>query len=471
MNKKLLVSAMAMAMAATGAQAVNVNPDGLGEVLLYPYFTVQNDFTTAIHVVNTTTQAKAVKVRFLEGKNSKEVLDFNLYLSPQDVWTGAVVRTDAGASLISGDTSCIAPNQVPAEGQAFVNYEFLTDADADNVDRLREGYAEIIEMGVLTDATQIAAVTHTAAGVPLDCSVITSADNAGTVLVSEPTGGLFGTGHLISVNGGVRTTYDATALEGFSDVPAWFTSGSTSPSLENVTPPVAYIANPDGSAIETFVADVGNGRPEVDAVSAVLTKSVIANEYVIDAGRESKTDWVVTFPTKRFYVGTGTTLNADATPFQRAWNNETLVACHDISLTYYDREEQSRTPSGGSFSPMPPAGNSAALCNEVNTLTVFAEGQNVAEKRLFGAVSTAASQAVRADFEAGWMSMTFASGATYGSLPSGAGTVAGVVGLPVVGFAALSNVNQTSVMVDGLNVFSSYMGSADHKGVVEFVAP
>jgi hypothetical protein len=33
-------------------------------------------------------RSKPVKVRFLEGYNSREVLDFDLYLTPHDVWTG-----------------------------------------------------------------------------------------------------------------------------------------------------------------------------------------------------------------------------------------------------------------------------------------------------------------------------------------------------------------------------------------------
>jgi len=128
-------------MAVTGASAahaVHVNTDGLGEVLLYPYYTVQNDFVTAVHVVNTTDQAKAVKVRFLEGRNSQEVLDFNLYLSPFDVWTGTVVPDATnGAKLISTDASCIAPNQLPAGGQGFRNFQFSADADAGLLDHRR----------------------------------------------------------------------------------------------------------------------------------------------------------------------------------------------------------------------------------------------------------------------------------------------------------------------------------------------
>ena len=94
-KKKSLCAALAGmgALGAAGAaQAVNLNPDGLGQVLIYPYYTTRSDsaghaFNSLLSVVNTTASAKAVKVRILEGKNSAEVLDFNLYLSPHDVWT------------------------------------------------------------------------------------------------------------------------------------------------------------------------------------------------------------------------------------------------------------------------------------------------------------------------------------------------------------------------------------------------
>ena len=37
-----------------------------------------------------TVQAKYQAVRFIEGRNTQEVLDFNLFLSPRDVWTRPV---------------------------------------------------------------------------------------------------------------------------------------------------------------------------------------------------------------------------------------------------------------------------------------------------------------------------------------------------------------------------------------------
>src|SRR5690242_2832309 len=112
---------------AGAAQAVNLNPDGLGQVLIYPYYTTRadgagNNFNSLLSVVNTTASVKAVKVRFLEGKNSAEVLDFNLYLSPKDVWTTAIVPMGGGAGIVTSDNSCTIP-AIPAAptGKAFVN--------------------------------------------------------------------------------------------------------------------------------------------------------------------------------------------------------------------------------------------------------------------------------------------------------------------------------------------------------------
>ena len=106
-NRKSLYAALAGLGALSGmgaAEAVNLAPEGLGQALIYPYYTVRNGangfaYNTLLSVVNTTGSAKAVKVRFLEGKNSKEVLDFNLYLSHNDVWTAGVIPTADGAGI------------------------------------------------------------------------------------------------------------------------------------------------------------------------------------------------------------------------------------------------------------------------------------------------------------------------------------------------------------------------------------
>src|SRR3954466_15306657 len=127
-----------LAVASGAAQAVYEDPNGLGQALIYPYYTVQtaggNSYNTYLSVVNTTTRGKALKVRFREGKNSREVLDFNLFLSPNDVWVGVVGPADptsatSAARLTPPDASCTNP-VIPATGIDFRNYAYVgTNAD------------------------------------------------------------------------------------------------------------------------------------------------------------------------------------------------------------------------------------------------------------------------------------------------------------------------------------------------------
>lgn len=97
--KKKLSQAIAVATLVGAAGAANadmfVNGNGLGDVLLYPLYTADAGNDTYISVTNTTDKIKAVKVRMLEHKNSKEVLDFNLYLSPYDMWSVAITLMPA----------------------------------------------------------------------------------------------------------------------------------------------------------------------------------------------------------------------------------------------------------------------------------------------------------------------------------------------------------------------------------------
>jgi hypothetical protein len=67
--------------------------------------------------------AKVTKVRFREGKTSAEVLDFNLYLSPNDVAVfalGPQSTSESSPAVVFGnfETSCTFP-AIPANGQPF----------------------------------------------------------------------------------------------------------------------------------------------------------------------------------------------------------------------------------------------------------------------------------------------------------------------------------------------------------------
>lgn len=465
MKKKLLTTAMLAALGGVGtAHAVHVNPDGLGQVLLFPYYTVQNGFVTSVHITNTTSVTKAVKVRFLEGKNSREVLDFNLYLSPEDVWAGQIIGDETGAArLITNDTSCITPRALANGGEPFRDFEYEDDS-VDDIERTREGYVEVIEMGVLNpDVTPGSWAVHDSDGVPDDCAALRSNESAAVPgSISAPTGGLFGSGHLINVNGGIRTSYDALAIDDFSTGSLWTTPGSLSPSLEDVDTAADLL---DG---DELYADLipAFGRPDVDLVSVLLMKAAISNEYAIDAFRSSKTDWVITFPTKRFYVNQASALNL--TPFAEFWDESTSESCDVINFEYWDREEQSEVPQGGDFSPTPETPD-FELCNEVNTLTIHRSGTDASDSALFGAQYTNAGLELQPDFDAGWMRIGFTDTPQFMVMNNADGEHT-FGGLPVIGFAAMSAINQVSVEIDGLTVYSAYMGSLVHKGERDIIS-
>src|SRR5262249_39287787 len=148
---------------------------------------------------------------------------------------------------------------------------------------------------------------------------------------------------LINVGAGTDYTEDAVALERFNQVSSgllYFNAGSISPDLSNVDAgegSTVYGALRDGgvnAGVTVFNSDgtiqfTANYQPDghigvfhspwdgtqcgafgtkadtclaIDAVSALLMHTQIMNEFVLDAATKSGTDWVITFPTKRFYV-------------------------------------------------------------------------------------------------------------------------------------------------------------------------
>jgi hypothetical protein len=84
MKKNILSLAVASSVAglAVSAQAaMYLNPEGTGEVLLFPYYNAQNGNETSMSIVNTQALSprRLSKSAFMEYVNSQEVLDFNLY--------------------------------------------------------------------------------------------------------------------------------------------------------------------------------------------------------------------------------------------------------------------------------------------------------------------------------------------------------------------------------------------------------
>lgn len=139
------------------AHAVAISENGLGQALIFPYYTVRDGFESLFNISNVSDETIAVKVRFRESHNSRDVLDFNLVLSPRDVWTGRLLDSANGPVLKSGDKSCTSPLMTSA-GFTAQNVGYtgsFSDEGSTSIDRAREGYVEVIMMGRTNAPTNV----------------------------------------------------------------------------------------------------------------------------------------------------------------------------------------------------------------------------------------------------------------------------------------------------------------------------
>ncbi len=368
MNKKLISAAVLAGLAST-ASAVNVNSDGVGQLLLYPYYSTSNGNATNIAIVNTTAQTKAVKVRFNEGGNSWEVMDFNLYLSPYDVWTGGITmaQDDSAPMVYTNDTSCTAPElksyaEANADAEMLKKQSFRTlnidkfaDASGENTniaaaERIKEGYIEVIEMGNIVDFNlQFAkAIKHDDTGVPADCEYVREGWSRNSLStdphlgawykfsntdVAAPSGGLFGIADIINVDSAVDRAYDALALDNvytealhsepgtaYPDLGGNYVNSSEAGTIANANPSrrirtvKAQVWDAAGVDISNFTFDnstnVPAGLATIRAITAVLQTERTQNYFYSDPILAAKSDWVVTFPTKHEFIN-GRTLSAN----------------------------------------------------------------------------------------------------------------------------------------------------------------
>ncbi len=526
MNRKNLTAAILAGLAGAAgivgsAQAVNINPDGLGQVLIYPYYTTNGGNSTLLSVVNTSEDAKAVKVRFMEGQNSQEVLDFNLYLSAYDVWAAAITNRNGTPTLVINDTSCTVPylyrNGLTWNGtdwvgtrtgrQAFLPYEMMKDGGSSDIARASEGHFEMIEMGTVVNMTPLSGSAWAATHVPppadspvgtpqkpADCDQLIAAwtANANPALagywiqnplrdMEAPSGGLFGGAAIIDVANGAMYSYDAKAINGFSNTvlvpgkgPLHQVPGSILPSLNSGDQHRATVFMDNGTLLNStsFVRSV-------DAISFLFMHDQIMNEYITDANIGAGTEWVITFPTKAFYVYEGLSLVDYALdPFTSIWEGD--GACEVVKLdTIWDREEQKPgldDPSGPIVSPAPPAPPGVvpfSLCFETSVIRFEGDMGDrpitaPLQTEILGSHNFHTIDNGNLGYEAGWVRLqladyppTNADGEIIPG-PERTRTLDSLTGLPVLGFAVQRFAN--SFVGPGASLMANYGGIFGHKG-------
>ena len=138
-----------VALSGTNAEQLQVAADGVGHMLLVPYYTVQEGNGTLLSLVNTdTVNGKAVKVRFRGAANSDDVFDFQVFLSPGDVWTANVSKdADSGlAQFYTPDNTCTLPRAAVLNATKFKTDRVYGADDAAKAAQTLEGYVEIFNM-------------------------------------------------------------------------------------------------------------------------------------------------------------------------------------------------------------------------------------------------------------------------------------------------------------------------------------
>ena len=479
------------------ARAVNLNSNGTGQVLIYPYYTVNAGQQTQISVVNTTLVGKVVKVRFREAYNGRAVLDFNLYLSPYDVWTANVFAlSDAGAGsdyagIFSADRSCTDPpltgSGTLAGGQGYqrfsnVNYTGAAADTGPGTDaRTREGHVEMILMSDVAPGSELYHDIHHVNSAPPDCTPAHIERAAGYVAPTlDPVtgapgtladGGLFGAAAVVDVAQGVFYAYNADALDGFSYVSLNAPLGDNEPTLDsandrdNVHTATARMVVSGEQLASTFPGAAPGSR-KVDAVSAVFAANNLYNEYLSAPDRGMSTDWVLTLPTKHLYVDAqpGGAIAGAPTAFdpfeQRFGEFVPGAACFSTdpsAVMTMDREENTTTTAGCGFSagcpPLPPV---RRLCLETNVLA-FSANSILGSQLPLEAAGAVASAGLGG---AGWVNWDLGQ-SRHQLYAAGNGNV--FHGVPVTGFAATRYVNDYVPLAGGVLGVANYSAAYRHR--------
>ncbi|WP_279210527.1 cell surface protein [Delftia acidovorans] len=496
----LSIAAMIGGLGFAGAASadVTVNAKGEGQMLVLPYYTVQNGNSTAFQITNTdTTKAKAVKVRFRGGFNSDDILDFQVFLSPGDVWAAQIAKdADGLARLFTSDTSCTLPAKMNErkDGIPFVTTRLSNknwDAKAKNAQTL-EGYVEIIQMAdivnvegelVKRDSTTnkrnlYQNVKHVSGVAPCGsfiaeelvklktAELLDNASKPSTApdifdlgLRAPTVGTLSGSWYVIDVANSTtfsgelvalshtaanvkRVIYSPQSTAALADTTLSTDEflGTSDPLIKTTAAnPVkpAYVNTqffdlPDlSTSFDVAQTNAGNNtaaNASLGLVSGAFSTASVANQFLAVGGLNASTDWVLSMPSRRYYVAA----NYAAEKYTKAAGaNDAYVIAGTVTpastvltaanitvdtdgricvptaasgVTMRDREETMITGSEIDFSPGTAAGR-LNVCGEVSVLSFLPAGM-AAQSDVTGA-KISWSKVADLKFEAGWASANF----------------------------------------------------------------
>ncbi|OJU92573.1 MAG: hypothetical protein BGO13_02790 [Burkholderiales bacterium 66-5] len=463
------------------ATALTLSPTGTGHILIVPYYSAQNGNRTLLSLTNTdNTNGKVVKVRFRGAANSDDVNDFQVFLSPGDIWTADIHQGPNGvAELTTADASCTKPANVNGD---FGTGRFKSTWDADRkASNTREGYIEILNMADVPPAAALYNAIKHKDGVAACASSSIANGTAGSAAawtyldgnpkqgtgrstgdlegasagLAKPTTGLMANWTIINVPRAVAWSGAATAVEATDagGLPAngaivYFpqvnqatggniaapiaTAYTADPLLTPATPLVTGNAQFDLPDLSTPYAGAANPSAQAAALSTAISTSAVSNEFWTLESIGGATDWVFSMPTRRYAVAVDYTASPSAPEYNSA--NKTQfdtintqmdgdqLCVNGITWNYWNREEatQAGDVTNTTRSPGEEAAPGAMFCGETSVLSINDVAAGSAPTKSLGAqVAVTNFNQKGADgkiMQEGWMKIT-TPGAAVTNLP------------------------------------------------------
>lgn len=338
-------------------------PNGKGDLIFFPWFlTASGGWETKLTVINTSPTLSTVAKVVIRSHNwSEELLDFLIYLSPNDVWTGSLKFGSNGAYLYSEDDSILRKLPVSVSGVVENDFASKTNPLTQNLfsvscpdDSKDRGYVEVIE-------------STSVAGLPVVSN---------TTKVAKPD--IYKWYHAAVPNGPVVTKDSTpnilTAYQEFSN------------SFSHMSSLIRAEVFADWNNLDylttTAVSGITNrSRNTIGELEAAMAKSNVALPYINSTNGDIAIH-IFNFPTKMSLNNADSACDnyvpAIESPYFNTFTtlaNQTPVyhKCEEFTPEIYDLLENTTTTTGSPFSGGEPGVN-PEMCNEVEfILTAFTD--------------------------------------------------------------------------------------------------
>ncbi|MBB6520384.1 hypothetical protein [Pseudoteredinibacter isoporae] len=222
-----------------------------------------------------------------------------------------------------------------------------------------------------------------------------------------------------------------------------------------------------------------------EALSALLSRSSVSNDYVLEPALNAATDWVITLPTKRDFVNlaqigeTGAEQHRFAqAPFSSLWDHSNTNSCDHVAANYYGREQQQDALLASGDLGSATNDSQASLCFQTNLFSLSNDEPDSSTDLLLNSSTLGymyKKVTLTRGFENGWLEFNLdhdqlksdnqrealiGRSGTAGQVTAGVKTLS-VKGLPAIGFAIQKYINNSATSAGAI---ANYAISKPHQG-------